>query len=135
MKYQIFQIRTTSEEIDAFNKTEDYAVAPKLKARRDMQFPTLVNSTVQDLAADAFFGGRAEYTFSKSLYTHVANITASDLEHVFEISNIGPETAIERLDRKHSLSVGDIVIDENNIVWVVADFGFEEVTELQVVAA
>lgn len=126
MKYQIFQIRTTSEEIDAFNKTEDYAVAPKLKARRDMQFPTLVNSTVQDLAADAFFGG---------LYTHVANITASDLEHVFEISNIGPETAIERLDRKHSLSVGDIVIDENNIVWVVADFGFEEVTELQVVAA
>ena len=30
-----------------------------------------------------------------------------------------------------SISVGDIVLDENGIVWVVADFGFEEVMELE----
>ena len=124
MKYQILQIRATDAEIDLFNSSEDYDAVPKIKARRDMSFPRLVKSTVEALAKDAFNSG---------FYTHVANITASDLEHVFEIGNIGPEENIERLDRMASISVGDIVIDGNNIVWVVADYGFKEVMELQTV--
>jgi hypothetical protein len=124
MKYQILQIRATDAEIELFNANEDYNAVPKIKARRDMSFPRLVNSTVEALAKDAFVNG---------YYTHVANITAADLNHVFEIGNIGPEQNIERLDRMASVSVGDIIIDENKIVWVVADFGFEEVMELETV--
>jgi hypothetical protein len=122
MKYQIFQIRVTEAEVNIMNATEDYSKAPRIKARRDLQFPRLVNSTVEALAKEAF---------EKGYYTHVANVTGSDLEHVFQIGNIGPEENIERLDRMTSISVGDIVLDENGIVWVVADFGFEEVMELE----
>jgi hypothetical protein len=122
MKYAIHQISLTDAQIAAVNN-EVNVPAYKAKMALMMDFN---GDNIQANAADAFFAGH---------YSHVANITANDLEHVFEISNIGPEQNIERLARKSSLSMGDIVIDENNIVWVVASFGFEEVTELQVVAA
>jgi hypothetical protein len=74
-------------------------------------------------------------------YTHVGNITANDLEDVFNVGNIGPEENIERLGRMSSLmlvklrstyrfvclSVGDVVEDENGVRHVVASFGFEEI--------
>ena len=75
----------------------------------------------------------AEKLFNQRSYQLVADIKAVDLNHVFQIGNIGPEENIERLDRMASISVGDIVIDENNIVWVVADYGFKEVCELETV--
>jgi len=121
MKYQVLQIRVTDAEADLINETGDFNAVPKFKARRDMDFPRLAGKSIEQLAKESFEAG---------YYTHVANITASDLEHVFHIGNMGPEESIERLDRMHSVSVGDIVIDENNIVWVVANFGFEEVMEL-----
>jgi hypothetical protein len=122
MKYAIHQISLTDTQIAAVNNEEN---VPAYKAKMALMMD-FNGDNIQANAADAFFAGH---------YSHVANITANDLEHVFEISNIGPEQNIERLARKSSLSMGDIVIDENNIVWVVASFGFEEVTELQVVAA
>ena len=122
MKYQILQIRVTDAEADLINETGDFNAVPKFKARRDMDFPRLVGKSIEELAKESFEAG---------YYTHVANIEANDLEHVFHIGNMGPEEKIERLDRMHSVSVGDIIIDENNIVWVTADFGFEEVCELE----
>ena len=44
---------------------------------------------------------------------HVATIEAVDLNAVFEIGNIGPEDKIERLAPMHSISVGDVIIDED----------------------
>ena len=81
---------------------------------------------IKTLASEAFDDGH---------YTHVANITANDLEHVFHISNLCIEENIERLGQKSSLSVGDIIVDGNGIVWVCANFGFEEIKELDSVAA
>ena len=122
MKYAIHQISLTDAQYDAINNDE---IVPAFTAKTKMSMD-FNGDNIQANTADAFFAGH---------YSHVANITANDLAHVFEISNMGPEQNIERLARKSSLSMGDIVIDENNIVWVVASFGFEEVTELQVVAA
>jgi len=120
MKYQILQIRITDAEEDLINETGDYRAVPKFKAQMDMRFPRA--NGIVTMAAEAYEAG---------YYDHVANITASDLQHVFEISNLGnQEDRVERLERMHSVSVGDIIIDENNIVWVVANFGFEEVMEL-----
>ena len=125
MKYQVLQIRITDAEADLINESGDFNAVPKFKAQLDMRMK-FDGGDITDAAKKAFDAG---------YYDHVANITASDLAHVYEISNLGnAEERIERLDRMHSVSVGDIIIDENNIVWVVANFGFEEVMELAEVA-
>ena len=48
----------------------------------------------------------AKNAFIAGYYTHTANIEASDLEDVFKIGNVGPETSIERLGNMFSVSVG-----------------------------
>lgn len=61
-------------------------------------------------------------------FNKVAIIDANDLEDAFTISNLGEEEhLIERLAPMHSLSVGDILIDEENKVFVVNTFGFTEI--------
>ena len=57
-------------------------------------------------------------------YTKVAEVVADDLEHVFEVGNIGPEDRITRLDKMHSISVGDIIADADGVCSVVNNVGF-----------
>jgi len=58
-------------------------------------------------------------------YEHVANLDAEDLNEAFQIGNIGPEEAYTRFKPMHSVSVGDILVDDNNDVHIVASFGFD----------
>lgn len=60
-------------------------------------------------------------------YSHVANIEANNLEHAFAISNGIVEGNIERLDKCPSLSVGHILIDEDDVKHMVDSFGFSEI--------
>ena len=46
------------------------------------------------------------------------------MEDVYEIGNIGPEENIERIAPMYSVSVGDVVEDENGIKSVVSRVGF-----------
>ena len=64
---------------------------------------------------------------ASGLYVKVAEIDANDFEEVFEIGNIGPEEKITRIDKMHSVSVGDIVKREDGVTKFVAPFGFESV--------
>lgn len=59
-------------------------------------------------------------------YSHVANVSADDLEEVFMLMNHwnNPE-CVERLGRCASMSVGDIVEFEGRLS-IVKRFGFEE---------
>ena len=59
-------------------------------------------------------------------YEHVADLDAEDLNEAFQIGNIGPEEAYTRYKPMHSVSVGDILVDENNDVHIVASFGFDK---------
>jgi hypothetical protein len=113
-KYKVFQIKLTDAEVDIINE-EGHDAVHKNSLRLDMN---LSKNDTAFVAADAFRRG---------YYTHVSNITAEGLEDVFEVGNIGPESSIERLSPMHSLSVGDIVVDETGKKSVVADFGFKEV--------
>lgn len=122
MLYQIFQIQFSDQDIAEVNSDQPNA---KYSAKRDMDFD-FKNVGVANLASEAFDNG---------YYTHVANITGNDLEHVFEISNLCIESNIERLGRKSSLSVGDIIIDGNGIMWACANFGFDEIGVVEGVAA
>lgn len=102
MKYAIYQIKAT------FGDTE----AQNAKMAMMMDF------------AGTKIGGLAWDALDQGLYTHVANIEATDPNKAFDIGNIGPEESIERIGRMSSLSVGDILVDEEGLCIVIASEGF-----------
>jgi len=59
-------------------------------------------------------------------YVHVADLAVDTLDDAFEVGNIGPESKYTRHKPMHSISVGDILVDENNKPFVVAPAGFDE---------
>lgn len=77
--------------------------------------------------------GLAEKLFNDWSYTLVAEITAPDLNGVFQVGNIGPEDNIRRIsDRMASVSVGDIIEDpETRKTYLVANFGFTELFDME----
>ena len=70
--------------------------------------------------------GDARIALQNGCYTHVANIVADDINHAFEVGNIGPEDRIERLAQMRSVSVGDILVDDEG-AWLVMPVGYREV--------
>ena len=76
-------------------------------------------------AFNARMDGNVDKLFFLTSYKEVCEIEADSLDEVFEIGNIGPESKIERLDRMHSVSVGDVIMNELNELWVVQPFGFQ----------
>ena len=76
-------------------------------------------------AMDARVLGKVDPVFFLSAYDEVAAIEADTLDEVFEIGNIGPEEKIERFDRMHSISVGDVIRNDKYECYVVASCGFE----------
>ena len=117
--YKVFQINLTDEEVDTINRTGDHGAVPKnvLRMKINMSFGKPVGHLVKE-------------AFEKGYYEHVSNITANNLDGVFHVGNMGPEENIERFLPMHSLSVGDVIMDENGMYHMVASFGFDEVDEL-----
>ena len=112
MNYKVYQIHLTEAEYNKVN-AEGHNAVPKQKAKLDMSF----TDNVAVLAKQAFDAG---------YYTHVSNIEAEGLEAVFEVGNIGPESAITRLKPMHSVSVADVVETPEGVRHVVASVGFEQ---------
>lgn len=114
MKFAVFQINFTDaqyneingagERPDFYNKYLDTTFRPTAKA----------------------------VTAARDLYKLVAEIEADNLDQVFDIGNIGPEHRITRFDRMHSLSVGDVVVNEAGEAKFIAPIGFEPVDFFQV---
>jgi hypothetical protein len=111
MKYTLFQLVLTHSMIDQINNL-------------GVAFASEVDPKVQAYY-DLLLGRNIEKHFRDGHYTKVAEIEANDLEHLFDIGNIGPEEKITRFDRMHSVSVGDVVVDERGFHHVVASIGFE----------
>jgi hypothetical protein len=66
--------------------------------------------------------------------TPVCSMLAKDLNHVFEIGNIGPESAIMRFDKMHSVSVGDVIVDSTSgKYYVVKPLGFMDLASQEMV--
>jgi len=119
--FKIFQIHLTDAEVDTVNETGDHFAVPKQAARLRLQLGTADLHVAEDLVNNAFKNG---------FFEHVANIRADDLEGVFHIGNMGPEENIERFSEMHSVSVGDVILDEDGKMWLTASFGFQEVRKL-----
>ena len=100
MKFKLFQIHLTEDEYNKVN-AEGHNSVPKHLTKIDMSF------TEEP-------GSLAKKAMDNNWYTHVSNITAKDIEDVFRVGNIGPEENIERLAPMFSVSVGDVVENENS---------------------
>ena len=59
----------------------------------------------------------SEKLFNQRSYQLVADIKAVDLNHVFQIGNIGPEENITRIGQMCSLSVGDVIQCQSLIIF------------------
>jgi len=111
MIYDIFQINLTPAEVNEINRlgfAEAGNLYPRVKAHTDIMF-----------------GRNAAEHFKAGHYTKVAVIEAEDLEDVFEIGNGMKEGNITRLDKMHSVSVGDVVKDETGVYHSVASMGYD----------
>jgi len=116
-KFKLYQIHTTKEEDDLIN-AEGHDAVPKHKMHLDMTFRKQEDT-----------GAIAKQAFDLGYYSHVSNIIAKSFEGVFSVGNMGPESQIERFAdcSMYSVSVGDIVEDEDGNKSVVAGMGFKEV--------
>lgn len=110
--FKVFQIQLDNALIDLIN-AEGWECHTKALAYSNAGFGKM------DIALDHF----------EDVFTHVANIIADDLEHLFEISNMGLEDRIERLGRMSSVSVGNVVEDESGHRFVCASFGWKEIVD------
>ena len=113
MKYAIYQIQLSDAQVDLIN-ARGHSAVPAQIAKLDMTMD-FSGGKIGGLASDAWING---------FYTHVSNIEAVDVNQVFEIGNMGPEENIERLSRMSSVSVGDVIVDEEGQCIVVAPIGF-----------
>jgi len=63
-------------------------------------------------------------------YRVVAQFNVDTMDQVYHASNIGDESVIQRIERMHSVSVGDLIVDENERVHIVAPDGFHNLGNL-----
>lgn len=113
--FKVYQIQVPREQFDEVNKIGWTEAMVK--------FPAVEAHMACTMNGSEGFVSEAHSQF----YQHVCNIDASDLEDVFRIGNVGPEEAIERLAPMHSVSVGDIVVNDIGEAFIVDGFGFEPV--------
>ena len=104
--FTVFQIVIDKDLSDLINK-EGHGCHVKSKAR-----------------LEAMMDGDVRLGIMHDCYTKVAEVVADDLDHVFEVGNIGPEDRITRLEKMTSISVGDIIADADGNCSVVCNVGF-----------
>lgn len=68
-------------------------------------------------------------------YEHVADLDCDTLDEAFEIGNIGPEERYTRYKDMHSVSVGDILVTDDNKTHIVASFGFDQLKDVKLQVA
>lgn len=96
MKFTVYQIQISDTVYNEVNRLGHEAALEQFP-----QYRAYMNT---------MFKGSEGYSSEYSQYYEpVCTIEAEDLEGVFEIGNIGPESSITRLKPMHSVSVGDII--------------------------
>lgn len=98
-KFKLIQIQS--------NKDSDVYVA------LNEDNPTAVQKELRRAYLDCISGFGVSAALGFGLFKHVSDLMAPSLEMTFEVGNLGPEEQITRHAPMHSLSVGNIVIDED----------------------
>ena len=111
MKYKVFQIQLTDAEVDMVN--EGWQV------RKYILKTYMFGSGLLSRATEAMKLG---------YYDHVLTVDAEKLEDVFYIGNFMDDRYLDKVqvhDTFSSVSVGDVIVDENDFAFVVDTFGFK----------
>jgi len=115
MKYKVLQIQLTDAEVDMVN--EGWQV-------RKHVFKTHM------------FGKKVVPNASKAMdlgyYDHVLTIEGDKLEDVFYVGNFMDDRYLDKVQVHgtfSSVSVGDVIVDENDWAFVVDTFGFQMLPE------
>ncbi len=93
-----------------------------------MKYQILQNTKSDRMAKEALDARMTGYVSASNFLTNyevVADIEASDLDDVFRVGNIGPESQITRHQKMYSISIGDIIRTDIGQCFVVKNFGFE----------
>lgn len=85
------------------------------------KYPAVEAHFAASFGADKFSLSYLEY------YTLVAEIKTDNMEEAFHAHNMRDESKITRYGRQHSMSVGDLLVDENNNIYMCDRFGFSYV--------
>lgn len=106
---KVFQIQLTNEEVDIINSDGEYT--PKIKAFFSRVFDSNFNAS------------------NFQYYTHVANVATDDMEEAFRAMNLWDDAAeVQKVaTRCSSMSVGDIIENEQGERFVCASFGFDKI--------
>jgi hypothetical protein len=96
----------------------------------------LINSEGWDCHIDALSyrnasEGDPSFGIINDCYTHTADLVCDDLDHCFEVGNVGPEDRRIKKVGSRSVSVGDLLEDEDGLLHLVDSIGFRNVTHLK----
>ena len=106
-RFTVFQFQLNAEDTALVN-SKGWDASLKLKAYMNVRFGKWV-------------------PLAHKFYEPVADIEADNLDQVFDIGNIGPESAITRRAPMHSVSVGDVILSEEGDMHLVASMGFTKI--------
>ena len=115
MKYKVFQIQLTDAEVDMVNEG--------VQVRKHVLKTHMFGKGVVPNANKAMYLG---------YYDHVLTVDAEKLEDVFYIGNFMNDRYLDKIEvhgQFSSVSVGDVIVDENDLAFVVDTFGFEMLPE------
>ncbi len=99
----------------------------------DPHLDTLGNfkdKSVENLYLDGMMFGKVHPSTFLKHHEVVCEIEANDLDEVFHIGNTGPESSIKRIKEMHSVSVGDVIRDEDGKCFIVKPVGFSRLGEV-----
>lgn len=115
--YKLFQISLNRRQVDLINKN-GWEVA------------------LREIAIKAYINARhhadVDLAIEHDLLVHVADVDASGLEQAFVVGNMGPEEKLTRHQTMSSISVGDVLVDEDGLAHVCDHVGWREVDFPQV---
>ena len=115
MKFKVLQIQLSDADVDAVNEG--------VEVRKYVLKTYMFGERVVPSATEAMDLG---------YYDHVLTIDAAKLEDVYYIGNFMDDRNLDKVQVHgtfSSVSVGDVVIDENGLAFVVDTFGFQLLTE------
>ena len=115
MKFKVLQIQLTDAEIDMVNEG--------VQVRKHVLKSWMFGERVVPSATKAMDLG---------YYDHVLTIEGDKLEDVFYIGNFMDDRNLDKVQVHgtfSSVSVGDVIVDENDFAFVVDAFGFEMLPE------
>jgi hypothetical protein len=115
MKFKVFQIQLTDAEIDMVNEG--------VQVRKHVLKTHMFGKSVMPSATKAMYLG---------YYDHVMTVNAKNLEDVYAVGNFMHDRDLDKVEVHgtfSSVSVGDVVVDENGNAFVVDTFGYEMLPE------